>query len=240
MVARPFLTFIPLILTAGATLFIILVLLGGSISSSPGDSTYFLSADTSNIQGAPSTTHFTLWNVCNGQTGKNTDCGSVAAAFALQPQSTFNTNNNIPADFLNNANFYYYISRIDFAFYLIAGFFSAFGFLTGFLALCSRLGAGLASVLTFCALLADIVAAALMTVLWVDAKNAFVNNNMSASIGVQAFAFTWASVACLLISTIFFCCACCIGRKEGTTRTSIFRRKKTYLDNESAPVNGSF
>jgi len=242
MVARPLLGLIPLVLTGGATVFLILVLLGGAINSSPGTGTYFLSVDTSNIQGAPSTSRFTLWNICNGQSGSNTDCGAVSAAYPLQPQTSFNTNTNIPADFINNSNFYYYASRVDFAFYLISAFFSGIGFLTGFLALCSRLGAGIASILTFAGLIADIVTAALMTVLWVDAKTAFQNNNQSASIGVQAFAFTWASVACLLISTILFCCTCCVGRKEGTGGGGLFRRRrKAYLDNESSgPVNGAF
>lgn len=245
MAARPLLAFVPLVLTAGATLLLLLLILAGTRDHVPLNQIWFLSADTSSIKGAPSTAVWTLWNVCNGQSGTAVDCGPVSAAYPLQPGANFNTDANIPQDFLNSVNFYYYASRTQFAFFLIAVFFSGIATLAGLLALCSRIGGGLSAVLTFCGLLANIVAAALMTAVWISARNAFNNAGGSANVGVKAFAFAWTSVACLLIATIGFCCACCIGRKDhvssgSRSRGRFGRRRKGRFDETAAPVNGSF
>ncbi len=239
MVARPLLTFGPLILVAGSTLLLFFIVLAGVKQSSPLTEFFFLSVDTSSITGAPPVSHWTLWNICNGESGSNTACGHVQPAFPFQPQSNFNTMKNIPAEFMNNSSFYYYTSRVDFAFFLIAVAFSSFSFLTGFLALCSRIGSGLAAILAFCGLLASIVAAALMTVVWIRARDGFNTNNMTASVGLKMFAFAWTSVACLLLATIGFCGSCCIGRGKdsSSSRMRFWRRQKAY---NAETVNGSF
>jgi len=245
MAARPWLSIVTLILVGGSTLLLLFVILAGTVNHTPFNQVYFLGVDTSKISGAPSYSTYTLWNYCDGSSGTNNACSAVTAAYPLEPGSNFGSNTNIPQDFLNSVNYYYYLSRVAFAFFIIAVFFSGIAFLAGFLALCSRLGSGLSAVLAFSGLIASIIAAAMMTAVWVAAQNAFNNAGISASIGVKAFAFAWSSVACLLLATIGFCCGCCVGRDGPSTvggRTGFFRRnRKSYLDNESAvPVNGSF
>ena len=75
-----------------------------------------------------------------------------------------------------------------------------------------------------------IIAASLMTAVYVKGRDEFNDNGISASLGVKAFAFAWTSAACLLFATIGFCCvACGRGRRSpdySTSRTSRFWRRR--------------
>ena len=53
----------------------------------------------------------------------------------------------------------------------------------------------------------DLIAASLMTAAYVDGRNDFTNAGITASLGVKAFSFAWASVAALLLATFGFCAA---------------------------------
>ena len=77
----------------------------------------------------------------------------------------------------------------------------------------------------------DIIAASLMTSVFVRGRNAFQDAGISASLGAKAFGFAWASVGCLLFATFGFCCAACVPgryRKQnvGYTRTSRFWNRR--------------
>jgi len=130
-----------------------------------------------------------------------------------------------------------------FAFFLIAVAFAVFSLFTGLLALCSRLGSAVSSVFALAALVIDIVAAALMTAVFVQGRNHFTDAGITASVGVKAFGFAWGSVGCLLFATFGFCCAACgPGRRNkeysGTsTRTGRFwRRRNRKAEAEGVPA----
>ncbi|KAK9459925.1 SUR7/PalI family-domain-containing protein [Lipomyces oligophaga] len=204
----------PFVLTAGSTLLLLLVLLSGTYDHTPLDELFYLEADTSGISGAPDTSRWTLWNRCSVRDGDNYGCTSNKPAYPFQPQSNFGTTSGVPSDFISNHKTYYYLSRFAFAFYFIATGFSAFAFIVGVLALCSRLGAGLASFFSFWALITSATAVSLSIATAIKGRNTFQNAGYNAHIGVKFFAFSWAVVAILLLSYVGFTLACCLGRKK--------------------------
>lgn len=64
----------------------------------------------------------------------------------------------------------------------------------------------------------DIIAASLMTAVFVRGRDEFHNAGINASLGVKAFGFTWGSVGCLLFATLGFCCVACGPGRTGRTR----------------------
>ncbi|KAK9380243.1 SUR7/PalI family-domain-containing protein [Kockiozyma suomiensis] len=224
-------TFLPLILSAGATLCLILILLAGVKDHNPLNRLFYMETATSSIRGAPATTRWTLWNICSVSDGVNYNCGSNKPAYAFDPASNFGTSSNIPSDFSSSHKTYYYLSRFAFAFFFVAAGFTAFGFITAFLALCSRFGAAVSSFWTFMGLITSIVAAALATALYVKARNTFNDAGMESHLGVKLFALAWTAVACNLLSSIGFFLACCSGRKKN--------RNLGDLSDEPIPMNES-
>lgn len=158
-----------LILVAGGVLLMFFILLAGAVDGSPVNRWYLLEADTSNIPNAPPLARWSYWNVC-GVDGDRTACGDadyeqVHPAFPLDPSShrTFDTRVNVPPNFYDNHNYYFLMTRFMFAFMLIALFFAVCALFTGLLALCTRIGAYLSSLLTMIALFFQLIQAALMT-----------------------------------------------------------------------------
>jgi hypothetical protein len=216
----------------------------------PLNETFFLSADISslNTNGAIDTPsgygQWTLWGICGATTdGRNVNCGSHKAAFPFSPADNFN--GTVPAYFTDHEHFLWYGSRFMFAFFIIALAFAIFSMFTGLLALCSRLGSAVSSVFALAACVIDIVAAALMTAVYVTGRNGFQDAGITASLGVKGFAFAWGSVGALLFASFGFCCAACApGRRHRdreyngtTTRTSRFwhrRNRKVVADAPSA------
>lgn len=228
----------PFILQAGAVVLLFFVILAGVRDTVPLNETFFLSADISsfhtNVDTPSGYGQWTLWGVCGATTdGKNVNCGSHHAAFPFSPSDNFGSG-SVPAYFVDHHHFFYYASRIMFAFFIIALAFTIFSAFTGLLALCSRLGSAVSSVFAMGACLFDIVAAALMTAVFVQGRNGFQDAGITASLGVKAFGFAWGSVGCLLFASFGFCCAACgPGRRNrdreynaGTTRTSRFWRRR--------------
>jgi hypothetical protein len=159
---------VSLILVAGGVLFMFFILLAGAVDGFPVNRWYFLQADTSNIPNAPPVSRWTYWNVC-GVDGSRTVCGdrgysNVHPAFPLNPpgRKTFDTEINIPNNFLNT-DYYYLMTRFMFAFMLIALFFGVCALFTGLLALCTRIGAYLSGLLTMIAAFFQAIQVALMT-----------------------------------------------------------------------------
>jgi len=71
-------------------------------------------------------------------------------------------------------------------------------------------------------------------------RNAFRKNNQQASLGIKAFAFTWATMGCFLIATILFCVGGSLGKNESKQKkSSYFGRKRdtrsrgSFIDSES-------
>lgn len=145
------------------------ILLAGAIDHAPVNKWYLLQADTSNIPNAPPLSRWSYWNVCGVQDG-NTVCGDegyskIHPAFPLDPAShrNFDTDVNVPEDFVNHHGFYFLMTRFMFAFMLIALFFAAMSLFTGLLALCTRIGSYLSGLLTMIAAFFQVINAALMT-----------------------------------------------------------------------------
>jgi len=221
---RPGLAWASIILTAGAIVLLFLVILGGTVNRDPLNQIYFLKADTSNVPGAPKTAQWTLWNVCDPVgTGRNYFCSGTKPAYPFDPPGNFKTTQNIDPAFIGTTK-YYYQSRFMFAFYLISLICALISFFVGLLALCSRLGAALSSLLALVALFFTTLTAILMTSCFVMGRNIFNRNNQKANIGVKAFGFTWGAFACLLVSSISFCLTFIAGRRERTYTTSTARR----------------
>jgi len=159
-----------------------------------------------------------------------------------------------------------------FAFFLIAVAFAVFSLFTGLLALCSRIGSAVSSVFAMvpppppplsllctsaniqAALVFDIIAASLMTAVFVEGRDHFHDAGISASLGVKAFGFAWGSVGCLLFASFGFCCAACgPGRRNRNrdvttydttpgTRTSRFwrRRNRSKVEADGTAVPATY
>lgn len=160
----PILAFGSLVLVAGGLLFQFLTILTGGINDSPLDKFYFLEATTNNIPNARNPSRWTFFAICGADpsSGNNANCGAVVPALPFDPPRNFGTEQNVPDEFIGTKE-YFYLSRFMFAFYLIALFFAAVALISGLLALCSRLGGYLSSLMASIALFFQVLAAALMT-----------------------------------------------------------------------------
>jgi len=129
-----------------------------------------------------------------------------ALPFSPTHRTNFATAQGVPKPFVGTHKLYY-LSRFAWVFYLLALLFAVTALATGVLALCTRFGAYLSSLNAFIALFWQTLAASLMTAWSVQARNVFLANNQTASLGRYAYGFTWGAVACFLFATILFCAA---------------------------------
>ncbi|PWY91014.1 SUR7-domain-containing protein [Aspergillus heteromorphus CBS 117.55] len=203
-----------MVFSTGALLLMFLTLLGGARNSRPLNEIYFLQVDTSNIPGAPDLSRWTYWQLCAVVNGKS-QCGSSVPDYPFDPPSheTFDTDTNIPAAFIGT-NHYYLTSRFSFPFLLIALFFGVVSLFTGFLAMCTRIGGYVSSLVAWIALIFQIISTCLITAVYVEGRNKFSANGQTAKLGAKAFAFMWTAVACLLIACVCYCMGGSVGRKE--------------------------
>merc|ERR1711939_125078 len=226
MSIRSFASFSSLILTAGALTMLLLVILGGTSYSTPLNQFWFLSAFTGHIPGAPDTSTWTLWNYCTNVNGLNTNCTEVSAAYPFDPIANFGTTKDVPVEFITNDSFYYYTSRTMFAFFIIAAVTTAAALVSSLLALCSRIGSAISTVFSFAALISAVIAAVLMTVVFVMAQQGFQAAGESAQLGVLNFGLVWAAVACLILATLGFCCGCCAPKEGGWMPRRFWRKRE--------------
>lgn len=231
---RPILAFGSLVLVAGGLLFQFLTILTGGINDSPLNKFYFLEATTNNIPNARNPSRWTFFAICGADpsSGNNANCGAVVPALPFDPPRNFGTEQNVPDEFIGTKE-YFYLSRFMFAFYLIALFFAAIALISGLLALCSRLGGYLSSLMTSIALFFQVLAAALMTSWVVKGRDAFRSAGFEARIGRYLMGFTWAAVACFFLATIMFC----LGGRLGGDSSSGMRRSRSTKSNRN---RGSF
>ncbi|BFZ64631.1 Eisosomes component [Saitoella coloradoensis] len=230
MASRPILTFFPLFFLAGALLLLFFVILAGVTDHNPLNRIFFLSASNSPLTNAPTSdsgmAHYTLWGLCGAtNSGHNQNCQPHHAAYAVSSSGGPVT-----------GNWFYYMSRFQFAFYLITIAFAALAFFTGLLALCSRLGGAISAVLTALALVFSTAVSIIMTILYVRARDHFRSAGYAAHVGVKAFAFTWTIWVLLLLSLILFSLAACIpSNRERSWRQKRVVEEPAYVveDHES-------
>lgn len=165
MAARPILSAISIFFLAAGIVLQIFVVLSGAINTLPMNKVYFLQASTDGISGSnvPNPARWAYFSTCGVRNGNNANCGKVQPAHPFDPRRNFGTRNGLAEGFLNNGSYYYYMSRVAWAFYIIALFFAAVALLLSVTALCSRLAAKLTGLMTIIAVVMQAVAAALMT-----------------------------------------------------------------------------
>jgi len=236
MVSRSIFGITSLLILAGGIVLQFFTILSGGINSSPINQFYFLEASNiGSIPGARNPSRWTFFAICGvDSAGHNANCGNAVPALPFDPPRNFGTTQNIPEQFIGTHKFYY-LSRFMFAFYLIALFFAVCGLFTGCLALCSRLGGYLSGLTVAIALFFQTLAAALMTAWTVLGRNAFNSSGHTATLGKKLYGFTWAAMACFLISTVLFCMGGSVGRDPGYS--SGVSRKRSTRSNRS---RGSF
>ncbi|KAK3109585.1 Eisosomes component [Teratosphaeriaceae sp. CCFEE 6253] len=242
-ISRAILSLAALLLLAGGIVMEILVILSGAHIGSPTNQVFFLQAATGGISSTSpnyqNPARWTYFSICGVGNGLNQNCGPIHAAQTFDPARNFGTSQGVPAPFVGTRKFYW-LSRFAWAFYIVALFFAVMAFFLGFLALCTRLGAYLTGMMSTLALFFQTLTAALMTAWTVQARNAFRRNGSTASLGIKAFAFTWAAMGCYFLATILFCLGGAASKKDNhqqKSKTSYFGRKKSTRSTRS---RGSF
>ena len=165
----PILAITALILTAGGIVLQFFIILSG-INSSPLNLVYFLETTTNGITGATGSrgaglnpARWTYLAICGANGSRNANCSSKGAAIPFDLEQNFGTTTGVPQTLLDHHNTYYYLSRVAWAFYLIALFFAVITFFISLLAICARLGAYLTGFFGLLAFMSQAIAAALMT-----------------------------------------------------------------------------
>jgi len=229
-----------LILLAGAVVLLFFVVLSGVTNTTPLNKTYFLSADTSTIAGSGrATSQWTYFYVCGAG---NADCGkpvpalpfgyawvggSAGAPDALVGKHAKHT----------TSTYYYYMWRFGWVFYLIALVSTVSAFFLALLSPISRLASGLAGLTATFALFWMSLAAALMTVVFVKARDRFHDAGMSAKVGRYAFGFTWGAWAAILLAALMLFLGAGLG---GSSRKEKRSSSASRVPKESAASGGGF
>lgn len=152
-----------ILLAGGIVMQLFIILSGGGTNTTPINRTYFLQTSTNNFGGSfnggdvPNPVRWTYLAICGSDGSTNANCGSTSAAIPFDPRRNFDMSS------LVGGNTYYYLSRVSWAFYVIALFFAALAFFASIAAYFARLGAYLTGLLCFLAMAFQAIAAALMT-----------------------------------------------------------------------------
>ncbi|RLV96541.1 Protein SUR7 [Spathaspora sp. JA1] len=190
-------TFINQFFLVGAVLLLVLTVISGTTNNSSLRNFYWLRADTSGIPNAPADLSvWTFWGVCD----KNNfhEC-VLGPAFPILPQDNFRTTENIPEDFLENRNTYFYLSRFAFAFAIMTLAFAGLALIVEFLAYCFELIDRIVIFLITLAVFFMAGFASFITAVVVLARNAFKNGGRQANVNATLLGVTWAAFVCLLI-----------------------------------------
>jgi len=228
-----------LILLAGAVVLLFFVVLSGVKNTTPLNKTYFLSADTSTIAGSGrATSQWTYFYVCGAG---NTGCGKPI------PDMPFGAawvggSASAPAALVGShykhttSTYYYYMWRFGWVFYLMALVFTVFAFFAALLSPISRLASGFSGLIATFALFWMSLAAALMTVTFVKARNEFHHAGLAAHIGKYAMGFTWGAWAAIFLAALMLFLGAGLGGSSRKKRSSSASR----VPKESAASGGGF
>lgn len=209
-----------LVLIGGSLVLLFFVILSGVKTTTPLNKVYFLQADTSSISGARPVSQWTYFYTCGEG---NQDCGKAIPAMPFGA-AWVGGGEGAPAGLIGKhykhttSTYYYYMWRFGWVMYLLALFFDVCAFFTSLLAPCSRLASGLSATVLGFALFWMSLAAALMTITFVKARNEFTRHGITAHIGRYALGFTWGAWAAMFLAMIMLYLGCGLGgRKESAT-----------------------
>lgn len=200
------------VLKTTATLFLLGTLLTQLLSLLTGGSDtsilkrfYWLETDCSGFNGTPNgLCRWTNYNICGVENGHNVDCSSSRAAHAFAPARQFDRE-AVPSAFADNDNYYYYMSRIGWAFLLIGTAFTLFAMVPYVVGLFKHSNAlkGSFWAMYALALIFTIVGVCLSTAVYVRGRNKFRDAGLDASLGVKTMAVSWVAVFLLLFNIPF-------------------------------------
>lgn len=227
-------TILNLVLLAGTVLMLLLTILSGSSDHTPLNKFYWLSADTSNIKGAPSESAWTFWGVC--EKSNYSEC-TLGPAYPISPKDNFHTTQGVPSDFVDNRDTYYFLTRFSFSFTIVGICFAGIAFIIGVLGLCFTVIDRVSVAFILIALFFIAGMASMQTAAIVLAKNAFNDDNKKAHIGVKLMALMWATVACLIIS-FFLTCFSNITHSYRKHMDRVYAQKEYDGENQQSPLVG--
>ncbi|CCK71090.1 Sur7p KNAG_0G00330 [Huiozyma naganishii CBS 8797] len=199
---KTFLRFLTLLLFAGNTLLLILIVLSGAITSTPIDRFYWVEADTAGIPNAGDTTRWTFWGACTVENGITTCDRYLQPAAPISPVDNFHTKEEVPHSFIAHRDRYYYLSRFSFCFIWIALAFIGIAFLLFVLSWFSQSISQVVLILSIVGCIFDSVAVILQTAVSVLARNAFHGGDRDARISAPLLGIAWASLVCSVYNAI--------------------------------------
>lgn len=214
---------------AGSALLLFFIVLAGSKSDGNVlNKWYFLTVDTSNYNNVSyPVSRWSMYGICGYQKGVSLSkpgsfigCTPNKPAYPFDPKRNFRiAENNLWVEFKTNK--FYYMTRFQYPFYLIALFFDVVAFFVSIISGCLR-AAGLINVISiFLTALFSVIAASLSTAAYVEGRNVFKNHLVDAKIGPTLYGFAWAVVFMAILNLVMSCIV--IPGKEGA---SSYKSKK--------------
>jgi hypothetical protein len=177
-----------------------------------------------------------LWNYCSGN--KNNDTGSVKlthcssreARYWFNPVEVWGLNNSgiadlVPKEIQKGLNIYKGVSQWMFVAYAIAFFASLANIIVGLLAICSRWGSCVTTIVSCTATLFSFLAALTSTILFSVLTGTFNSvlktYGIHLSIGTKMFSLDWIAFAFSLGATLFWTVSicCCSGKSDRKDRS---------------------
>ncbi|SCU96463.1 LAME_0F16336g1_1 [Lachancea meyersii CBS 8951] len=192
-------------LLLGAGLLSFFVILAGARTSTVLKKFYWLEADTSGFNSAPSTTRWFAYNWCGVEDGNLQGCSSNKPASPFSPRDNFGASDSIPSSFVKHRDTYYYLSRVAWAMLLVGLVYIVAALIPVAITIFSTsvINSWLAVMALWLAAFFVTLAACLYTACYVKARGVFTSNNRNAKLGVKNFAFIWTSVAILMACAIW-------------------------------------
>ncbi|KAH3902841.1 Sur7p SCDLUD_000433 [Saccharomycodes ludwigii] len=206
----------------GSTLLFILLILSGSINHFPINKFYWLSANTSNIPGAPyDISRWTFWGLCAEKNDKNVCSNYLSPAYPISPKDNFDTTTNLPPSFVSNRSTYFYLTRFDFVFFWLGLIFTGVNTILYIFTFCSYSFTKVVWFLQILASVFTISAVCMQTAAVAMAKNAFKNYGDDVSIGPALMGISWA---------ILFLTICLFFMTGGTFIKKGYKHHQNYVE----------
>lgn len=195
------------LLLLGTALTLFLTILAGGTQTSVLAKFYWLETDCGKYPGAPfdSRCRWTNYGLCAVENGRNTNCTHAAAAYPFSPARNFNSDTGLPSSFVDHSNYYYYTSRIGWAFTLIGLAFVVFSMLPYFLHVFipNPIFTALFWIIYVGAVIFTIIGIALSTAAFSRGRSKFRDDGADTNFGTKTMALAWTSFFLVLFNLIF-------------------------------------